>query len=94
MDEIAVHAENLHKSHLLGGTAVGGLRGVDLVVRCEEFVSLMGPSVCCKTTLLNLIGAIDLPSRGKLQVDGVDVHCLSEDQLADLRRDRIGMVFA
>jgi putative ABC transport system ATP-binding protein len=93
MSEPAVHAENLHKSYVLGTAAVGALRGVDLVVHREEFVSLMGPSGCGKTTLLNLIGAIDLPSRGTLRVDGVDLARLSEDQLSDLRRDRIGMVF-
>lgn len=93
MDNIAVQAENLHKSYVLGNAAVGALRGVDLLIRREEFVALMGPSGCGKTTLLNLIGAIDLPSRGTLLVDGVDLRSLSEDQLADLRRDRIGMVF-
>jgi putative ABC transport system ATP-binding protein len=93
MTEPAVQAENLHKSYVLGTAAVGALRGVDLVVHREEFVSLMGPSGCGKTTLLNLIGAIDLPSRGTLRVDGVDLARLSEDQLSDLRRDRIGMVF-
>jgi ABC-type lipoprotein export system ATPase subunit len=53
----------------------------------------MGPSGCGKTTLLNLIGALDLPSRGAMRVDDVDLLSLSEDQLADLRRDRIGIVF-
>ena len=93
MNEIAVQAKNLHKSYLLGATAVGALRGVDLTVRRGEFVALMGPSGCGKTTLLNLIGAIDTPSRGSLLVDEVALEQLSEDQLADLRRDRIGVVF-
>ena len=93
MNEIAVQAENLHKSYVVGATAVGALRGVDLMVRRGEFVALMGPSGCGKTTLLNLLGAIDLPSRGTIQIDGVNLQQLSEDQLADLRRDRIGMVF-
>ena len=93
MSAMAVEAENIHKSYLLGATAVGALRGVDLKVQAGEFVALMGPSGCGKTTLLNLIGAIDLPSRGSIRVDGVDLLRLSENQLADLRRDRIGMVF-
>src|SRR5262249_15728925 len=93
MDSIAVRAENLHKSYVLGSNAVGALGGVDLTIHKGEFVALMGPSGCGKTTLLNLIGAIDNPSRGSLWVDGVALNSLSEDQLADLRRDRIGVVF-
>lgn len=93
MPQIAVQAENLHKSYVLGATAIGALRGVDLLVNRGEFVALMGPSGCGKTSLLNLIGATDLPSRGRLRVDGVDLAGLTDDQLADLRRDRIGIVF-
>ena len=93
MSDIVVRAENLHKSYLLGATAVGALRGVDLTVRRGEFVALMGPSGCGKTTLLNLIGAIDTPSRGSLQVEEAPLQTMTEDQLADLRRERIGVVF-
>jgi putative ABC transport system ATP-binding protein len=93
MNDITVEASNLHKSYLLGATAVGALRGVDLTVRRGEFVALMGPSGCGKTTLLNVIGAIDLPSRGAVKIEGADLRGLSDDSLADLRRDRIGMVF-
>ena len=93
MSDITVEATNIHKSYLLGATAVGALRGVDLTVRRGEFVALMGPSGCGKTTLLNVIGAIDLPSRGAVKIEGVDLQGLSDDSLADLRRDRIGMVF-
>ena len=93
MSTVAVRAENLHKSYVLGATAIGALRGVDVTVARGEFVALMGPSGCGKTTLLNLLGAIDTPSRGVLEVDGVALASLPEDRLADLRRDRIGIVF-
>ncbi len=89
----AVRTENLHKSYVLGATAVGALRGVDLAVERGEFVAVMGPSGCGKTTLLNLVGGIDTPSRGSVWVDGVEISRLSDDALADLRRDRIGYVF-
>jgi putative ABC transport system ATP-binding protein len=92
-DAITVEVANAHKSYLLGSTTVGALRGVDLAVHRGEFVALMGPSGCGKTTLLNLMGALDAPSRGSIRVEGVDLQSMSEDRLADLRRDRIGMVF-
>lgn len=93
MSDITVEATNVHKSYLLGATAVGALRGVGLTVARGEFVALMGPSGCGKTTLLNIIGAIDLPSRGTVKIEGIDLQGLSDDRLADLRRDRLGMVF-
>ncbi len=89
----AVRAENLHKSFVLGSSAVGALRGVDLAVARGEFVAVMGPSGCGKTTLLNLVGGIDVPSRGGVWVDGVEISRLSDDALTDLRRDRLGYVF-
>jgi putative ABC transport system ATP-binding protein len=89
----AVRAENLHKSFVLGSSAVGALRGVDFSVNRGEFVAVMGPSGCGKTTLLNLVGGIDVPSRGAVWVDGVEISKLSDDELTDLRRDRLGYVF-
>jgi putative ABC transport system ATP-binding protein len=92
-DTPAVRAENLHKSFVLGSNAVGALRGVDFAVARGEFVAVMGPSGCGKTTLLNLVGGIDVPSRGSVWVDGVEISRLSDDELTDLRRDRLGYVF-
>jgi putative ABC transport system ATP-binding protein len=89
----AVRAENLHKSFVLGSSAVGALRGVDFSVNRGEFVAVMGPSGCGKTTLLNLVGGIDVPSRGAVWVDGIEISRLSDDELTDLRRDRLGYVF-
>ena len=93
MSDIAVQVENLHKSYILGPAAIAALRGVDLAISKGEFVAITGPSGCGKTTLLNLIGGIDLPSRGNVYVDGIDLLSLSDNRLADLRRDRIGFVF-
>jgi putative ABC transport system ATP-binding protein len=91
--EYKIRVQNLHKTYLLGTNAVSALRGVDLDIRPGEFVALMGPSGCGKTTLLNLIGGLDYPSRGHIFLDGEDMSTLSENQLADLRRDKIGYVF-
>jgi putative ABC transport system ATP-binding protein len=85
--------DGVHKTYLLGATAVPALRGVDVKITPGEFVGLMGPSGCGKTTLLNLIGGLDYPTRGHIYLDGVDMARLNENQLADLRRDKIGYVF-
>ncbi|MHA1520592.1 MAG: ABC transporter ATP-binding protein [Promethearchaeota archaeon] len=85
--------DGIHKTYLLGTTAVPALRGIDLKIKPGEFVGLMGPSGCGKTTLLNLIGGLDYPTRGKIFLDGRDMSRLDENQLADLRRDNIGYVF-
>ena len=85
--------ENLHKTYLLGTTAVAALRGIDLNIKEGEFIGFYGPSGCGKTTLLNLIGGLDSPTRGKIILDGINMATLSDNQLADLRRDNIGYVF-
>lgn len=85
--------ENLHKTYLLGKTAVAALRGVNLIIDKGEFVSIMGPSGSGKTTLLNLIGGLDTPTRGKIFLESRNIAMLSDNELADLRRERIGFVF-
>lgn len=88
-----VQIRDLTKTYERGKERIEVLHHINLDIPHGDFVALMGPSGSGKTTLLNLIGAIDLPSRGTVRVEGVDLQQLSEDQLADLRRDRIGMVF-
>ena len=91
--EYKILVENVHKTYLMGTNAVPALRGINLQIKTGEFVGLMGPSGCGKTTLLNLIGGLDYPTRGKVFLDGQDMSYLTENQLADLRRDNIGYVF-
>ncbi len=91
--EHLIVVENLHKTYLLGTTAVAALRGVDLTIDKEDFVDIMGPSGSGKTTLLNLIGGLDTPTRGKIFMEGRNISMLSDNDLADLRRERIGFVF-
>ena len=69
------------------------LDGVDLTVRPAEFVALVGPSGSGKSTLLGLLAGLDRPTSGRVLIDGVDLATLDEDQLALLRRERIGFVF-
>ena len=72
---------------------VPALRGVDLAVQAGELLTLLGPSGSGKTTLLNVIGALDTATSGTIRVDGREIAGLSQTELSDLRRDRIGFVF-
>ena len=85
--------ENLHKTYLLGTTAVAALRGVDLTIDKGNFIDIMGPSGSGKTTLLNLIGGLDTPTRGKIYLEGLNISMLHDNDLAEIRRERIGFVF-
>ncbi|TXT58064.1 MAG: ABC transporter [Promethearchaeota archaeon] len=91
--EHLIVVENLHKTYLLGTTAVAALRGVNLKIDKGDFISIMGPSGSGKTTLLNLIGGLDTPTKGKIFLEGRNISMLSDNQLADIRRERIGFVF-
>jgi len=91
--EHLIVVENLHKTYLLGTTAVAALRGIDLTIDKGDFIDIMGPSGSGKTTLLNLIGGLDTPTRGKIFLEGRNISMLSDNDLAEIRRERIGFVF-
>lgn len=85
---------NLHKTYLMGIDGVPALRGVDLSVKEGEFITILGNSGCGKTTLLNIIGTIDKPSKGDLYICGLKVqYNTHEETLASIRLSKIGFVF-
>ena len=88
-----IRAENIVKTYRLGDVDVEVLKGVDLEVREGEYVALMGPSGSGKSTLMNILGCLDVPSGGKYYIEDREVSTLSEDELADVRGQRIGFVF-
>lgn len=85
--------ESLSKTYLLGTTAVAALRGIDLTIDTGDFIDIMGPSGSGKTTLLNLIGGLDTPTRGKIFLEGRNISMLNDNDLAEIRREKIGFVF-
>lgn len=92
VQETMVMTENLTKVYT-DGAEICALEKVDLWVEHREFVAVVGPSGSGKSTLLNLIGTLDVPTAGRVMVDGMDVNQLAGDALADFRRAKVGFIF-
>jgi putative ABC transport system ATP-binding protein len=88
-----VQLHQVSKSYRTGEVTVDVLRGVDLVLHRDELVVVHGVSGCGKTTLLNLIGALDVPSSGDVVVDGASISSMTERARARFRASRVGFVF-
>ncbi|MDH4130472.1 MAG: ABC transporter ATP-binding protein [Gemmatimonadota bacterium] len=84
---------NLQREYDMGGEIVRALRGVDVTIRRNEFVAVMGPSGSGKSTLMNMIGCLDTPSQGEYWLNGYRVSDLNDDELARIRNREIGFVF-
>ena len=91
--ELIVRASNVHKSFRRGSEQIDVLQGVNLEIPRGEFLALMGPSGSGKTTLLNLIGGLDTPTEGRIEVGGVDISRMGGAALARWRSQHIGFVF-
>jgi putative ABC transport system ATP-binding protein len=85
--------ESATKLYAMGDAQVRALDGISLVIRRGEFVAVMGPSGSGKSTLLNVLGCLDRPTSGRYLLEGQEVQALSETQMADIRRRRIGFIF-
>ena len=85
--------KDLIKVYRTGKSEVIALRGLDMRVGDGELVAIQGPSGCGKTTLLNLVGGIDRPTAGRIEVNGVNIVDASDADLVRYRRERVGLVF-
>ena len=92
-DGEVIVTSNLWKTYEMGDQKVHALRGVNLRIRHNEYVAIMGPSGSGKSTLMNLIGCLDSPTQGKYWLNGHDVSQLNDDELARIRNKEIGFVF-
>jgi putative ABC transport system ATP-binding protein len=93
MNDTIIELQNVKKIYKMDGVETHALRGVNLKIKKEEFVAIMGPSGSGKSTLLHMVGALDKPTSGKIILDGVDISTLKESELARLRGKKIGIVF-
>ncbi|RZN34101.1 MAG: ABC transporter ATP-binding protein [Methanophagales archaeon ANME-1-THS] len=88
-----IQLEKVWKIYQMGDVQVPALRGIDLEIERGEFLAIAGASGSGKSTMMNLIGCLDLPSKGKIRLDGTDIATLRESQVAQIRGQKIGFVF-
>jgi putative ABC transport system ATP-binding protein len=88
-----VRLTDVVKVYRMGTVEVPALKGVSLTIEAGAFVAIMGPSGCGKSTLLNLLGCLDRPTSGSVEIDGMDVGRMSKSQLATMRNQKIGFIF-
>jgi len=94
MNKIIVKAKGIKKSYKMSKrNVVEALRGVDIEVREGDFTAIVGPSGCGKSTLMHILGLLDRPNEGKLEIEGVDFSKLKENKAYKVRAKKIGFIF-
>ena len=88
-----ISLNSIKRHYDVGGEIVRALDGVDLIIKKNEYISIMGPSGSGKSTLMNMIGCLDTPSEGIYEFEGELVHEMDDNQLASIRNRKIGFVF-
>ena len=88
-----IELKNVYKTYYLGKTTVQAIKGIDLKVYGGDFIVILGKSGSGKSTMMNLIGALDVPTQGKIFLEGEDISSFSESDLAQIRGNMIGFVF-
>lgn len=91
--EPVIRLENVWKTYQVGDVKVEALRGVSISIIAREFVAITGASGSGKSTMMNMVGALDVPTRGTIYLDGKDISKMHESDLAEIRGKKIGFVF-
>jgi len=93
MKKDIIELDNVWKIYKLGNVNVEALRGLNIDVRRGEFLAIMGPSGSGKSTAVNMVGCLDIPTKGTILLEGQDISHLSESDLAQIRGKKIGFIF-
>lgn len=93
MNDEVIRIEGIRKIYTIGKEEVRALDGVDLSINRNEYVAIMGPSGSGKSTMMNILGCLDTPTSGTYILNGTDVSCMGDNELADVRGKEIGFVF-
>ena len=93
MKERMFELSDVWKTYFMKGVETNALRGVDLKIKKGEYVAIIGPSGCGKSTLMHIVGCLDTSTKGNVFVEGREISELSDDELAKIRREKIGFVF-
>lgn len=88
-----IQIEQLTKTYRMGSETLQVLRGVDLHIKAREFVAIVGPSGLGKSTLMNMLGCLDVPTSGTYLLDEVEVSGMNDNELAEIRNRKIGFIF-
>lgn len=91
--EEIIKLKNVAKYYPMGDNMVKAVDGIDITIKKGDFVAVMGPSGSGKSTCMNLVGSLDIPTKGAIFLDGEDISYLSESDLAELRGNKIGFIF-
>jgi len=93
MKDTIIRLNDVWKIYQMGEVKVNALRGMSLEIKRGEFVAIMGPSGSGKSTAVNMVGALDIPTKGKIYLENHDISKLSESDLAQIRGKKIGFIF-
>lgn len=93
MKKSIIELDNVWKTYEMGGVKVNALQGISLKIYQNEFLAILGPSGSGKSTILSMVGSLDLPTMGRVYLDGRDISRLYESDLAQLRGQKIGFIF-
>jgi len=92
-DNYAIVTEELNKIYGKGDTKVTALENVNINIKHGDYIAIIGPSGSGKSTFMNLLGCLDTPTSGKICIENIDVSKLNENDLARIRREKIGFIF-